>query len=230
MPGNTISRRVGVSSLIWLWSLSAEPPLPWIVVPHHAVETAVYEFPDGTVEREEITERWRELPAEGDVRRWRSSQTARQPGRTTHGWAIYQLDAHGWSWTQSRLPGSQPHSTGVPKLELPRDPTPGLVWSAVHDSPLGESLRTCRLDVEDSWCSGGVVTHCRTTRGAREILLRSHYCPGVGLVGQEGSAWDAGQLTFSYRSTGRVVDHVACPERPGVLPVPVPSDVMHPGE
>lgn len=72
-----------------------------------------------------------------------------------------------------------------PQVVLPPKPKVGATWSATHVKGNVTSERSCEI-LASSLCEGGIVSVCDSKRDAGRIILRDHFCPGVGWSGFEG--------------------------------------------
>ena len=70
------------------------------------------------------------------------------------------------------------------QVVLPADPKVGDTWSATHVKGDVTSERSCEIMASEV-CEGGLVSVCDSVRAEGRIVLRDHFCPGVGWSGFE---------------------------------------------
>ncbi len=67
---------------------------------------------------------------------------------------------------------------------LPPDPKIGDTWTGTHTKADSVSVRTCEILASD-YCAGGIVSVCDSRKDGGVIVLRDHFCPGIGWGGFE---------------------------------------------
>ena len=75
---------------------------------------------------------------------------------------------------------------------LPAEPVPGATWSGTHRMGDVAYERSCELLASD-FCEGGLVSVCDRTGPERRMIVRDHFCPGVGWGGYEAMVIEDGK-------------------------------------
>lgn len=81
-----------------------------------------------------------------------------------------------------------------PQVVLPPHPKVGDTWSATHTKGDRTSERSCEL-LASEICVDGLVSVCDSQLEGGRIVLRDHFCPGVGWSGFEVLIVKEGQPT-----------------------------------
>jgi len=105
------------------------------------------------------------------------------PRTTERASAFYGPEGFGWlgTWAEDGTYSEwEP-----PQVVLPPKPKIGATWSAVHTKGTVTSERSCEI-LASALCEGGLVSVCDSKREGGRIILRDHFCPGVGWSGFEG--------------------------------------------
>ncbi len=115
-----------------------------------------------------------------DIASW--DITSGSPTRIDVTRAFYGPEGFGWVGTLDEDGVLEPWE---PKqLVLPAEPEVGDTWSATHEKGDIVSVRSCEILASDL-CEGGLVSVCDSQRDDGRIVLRDHFCPGVGWSGFE---------------------------------------------
>lgn len=116
-----------------------------------------------------------------------------------------------------------------PQLALPAAPVVGATWAGTHQKGEASSERSCEILASD-YCEGGLVAVCDSRRGGGAVVLRDHYCPGVGWAGFEALAQTGGgapsmrMWSESLLRDGQRVAFTFVEEEPAEAPVPTPEE------
>ncbi|MBN2797596.1 MAG: hypothetical protein JXX28_00455 [Deltaproteobacteria bacterium] len=94
-----------------------------------------------------------------------------------------------------------------PQVVLPPHPEVGMRWTATHRKGDRTSVRTCNLGASDL-CEGGLVSVCDSVMDEGQVVLRDHFCPGVGHVGFEALVVRENQPSLRMWSRDLVRDGV----------------------
>jgi len=71
-----------------------------------------------------------------------------------------------------------------PQIVLPPNPKVGQTWSAEHHKGDITSVRSCEILASD-YCDAGIVVVCESHREGGVVVLRDHFCEGLGWGGFE---------------------------------------------
>ncbi len=98
--------------------------------------------------------------------------------------AFYGTEGFGYlgSWEGDTYVAWEP-----PQVVLPSKPAVGQVWRAVHTKGAVQSERTCEILAGDV-CEDGMVVVCDSKRDGGRIIMRDHFCPGIGWASFEAMA------------------------------------------
>lgn len=99
------------------------------------------------------------------------------------------------------------------QVVLPPNPEIGQTWTASHVKGDQVSERTCEI-MASELCDGGLVSVCDSKRGGGRIVLRDHFCPGVGWSGFEAMVVAGSKPPVRMWSEGVTRDGVALPDAP----------------
>lgn len=125
--------------------------------------------------------------------------------------AFYGPDGFGWlgTWAEDGT-----YAAWEPKMVvLPPKPKVGATWEATHTKNGVTSKRSCEI-LRSNLCDGGLVSVCDSERPDGRIILRDHFCPGVGWSGFEGMMLIGDRPPVRMWSEKVVRDGVALPDPP----------------
>ena len=92
-----------------------------------------------------------------------------------------------------------------PQIVLPPNPKVGDSWQAEHKKGASLSVRSCEIMAPEA-CEDGLVVVCESRRDGGVIVLRDHFCAGVGWSGFEALVQAPGSPTLRMWSEGVVRD------------------------
>lgn len=99
-----------------------------------------------------------------------------------------------------------------PQVVLPLNPKVGDTWSGTHTKGQSISERSCEIMASDI-CEGGLVPVCESKRDGGRIILRDHFCPGIGWVGFEAMVLMGSNPPVRMWSVDLARDGVMAPQR-----------------
>lgn len=100
-----------------------------------------------------------------------------------------------------------------PQVVLPPDAEVGRTWSGTHVKGTRTSERTCEI-LASELCGGGIVSVCDSALPGGHVILRDHFCPGVGWAGFEALIRRDDQPTVRMWSEGLVREGQSLPPTP----------------
>lgn len=95
---------------------------------------------------------------------------------------FYGAEGYGYLGTLEESGALEPWTP--PQMVLPPNPVVGEKWTMDHVKGERTSHRSCEL-ARSEFCEGGVVSICDSEMKEGRVVLRDHFCPGVGHVGFE---------------------------------------------
>ncbi|TNE90209.1 MAG: hypothetical protein EP330_09120 [Deltaproteobacteria bacterium] len=110
------------------------------------------------------------------------------------------------------------------QIVLPANPKVGDRWSAEHRKGSSLSSRSCEI-LPGEACGEGLVVVCESSRDGGTIILRDHFCPGIGWSGFEALVQAPGAPVVRMWSEGVVRDGKAAPS----FQTPAASGPAEPG-
>lgn len=139
-----------------------------------------------------VREEWSGPTLDGDLAVYEITTfdvTSGAPRRIETTRAFYGPDGFGWLGT---VEGDGFVPWTPPQVVLPAAPAVGATWTATHDKAGVTSTRSCEL-LASEVCEGGIVSVCDSERKEGRIVLRDHFCPGVGWSGFEALVLGGGK-------------------------------------
>ena len=95
-----------------------------------------------------------------------------------------------------------------PEIVLPPHPKVGDTWADVHRKSDRTIERSCEI-MASNLCPGGIVSVCDSTMPDGRVILRDHFCPGIGWAGFEALVLKDGQPNVRMWSEDLARDGVA---------------------
>ncbi len=100
---------------------------------------------------------------------------------------------------------------------LPPDPKVGDTWTAEHTKASSVSKRSCEI-LDSDYCPGGIVVVCDSRKDGGVIILRDHFCQGVGWGGFEALVQTGNSPSVRMWSEELIRDGAPVPEPAGDAP------------